>query len=516
MRKALRAGVRRHAAPAVGWAAARAVPPLTIVGLVALAAGQLDAGRAWSGATAVALAALLALALLSRAQPVSWRARSRREAALAGLASWALVLGAIALAWLEPAGDDLARSRRRAVHALIRAAARLIVHSAERLHEGAGLRVAVELPAFAAAALCALTARWLLRPASGGHGHDAEQDQAARAIIERYGEDTLIPFMLRPDKALYFAAEGVISYQVIGETAIVSGDPVAPPGRACELLGSFLKAAHERGWRVVVWGASSQQLDCCRRLGLRSLCAGEEAFVEPARFTLEGRPVRKLRQSVARARRRGFEIFALEGRELDAKLEAELHELERQWRAEHPKLIGFAMSLGEFSPEIRPDDLFVLARSPTGRLGAAMRFAACRGRLSLDTMRRVGETPNGLNEALVCRALELARERGVSEVSLNYAGLAHLLRRDGRGGGKLRARVLMALLGGRFQMQRLVRFDEKFSPYWRPRYLVYETPAALPRAVLRVLQAEGYLPSRAAPRRRRQPLPSMRPARRPA
>ena len=39
-----------------------------------------------------------------------------------------------------------------------------------------------------------------------------------------------------------------------------------------------------------------------------------------------------------------------------------------------------------------------------------------------------------------------------------------------------------------------MRFNEKFSPRWRPRYLVYESRAALPRAVVRVLQAEGYLP----------------------
>jgi len=36
--------------------------------------------------------------------------------------------------------------------------------------------------------------------------------------------------------------------------------------------------------------------------------------------------------------------------------------------------------------------------------------------------------------------------------------------------------------------------DLKFSPQWRPRYLVYESTPALPRSVLRVLQAEGYLP----------------------
>ena len=32
----------------------------------------------------------------------------------------------------------------------------------------------------------------------------------------------------------------------------------------------------------------------------------------------------------------------------------------------------------------------------------------------------------------------------------------------------------------------------RFSPAWRPRYLLYESRAALPRALFRVLQAEGY------------------------
>jgi lysyl-tRNA synthetase, class II len=60
----------------------------------------------------------------------------------------------------------------------------------------------------------------------------------------------------------------------------------------------------------------------------------------------------------------------------------------------------------------------------------------------------------------------------------------------------VRALTHLALgpLHRRFQMDRLVRFNEKFSPQWRPRYLVYESRAGLPRAVVRVLQVEGYLP----------------------
>ena len=70
------------------------------------------------------------------------------------------------------------------------------------------------------------------------------------------------------------------------------------------------------------------------------------------------------------------------------------------------------MAMGEFESGVRPRDLYLLARSPEGELRAVMRFIAHRGKLSLDTMRRVGETPNGLNEALVCRALELPGSAG--------------------------------------------------------------------------------------------------------
>jgi len=327
------------------------------------------------------------------------------------------------------------------------------------------------------------------------NSHDADELRAARRIVERHGEDSISPFILRPDKAFQFAAGGVLAYHVIRDTAVVSGDPVGPDGSAPEVLSEFLALARAEGWRVVVWAASARHLGRYRELGLGALCVGEEAVVDPARFTLEGRAVRKLRQSAHRAERRGWEITACEGRKIDAALEREMDALEVAWRSERQRLLGFAMGMGTFEPGVRPGDLYLLARSPEGELGAVMHFISHCGKLSLDTMRRVGDTPNGLNEALVCRALETARRRGVPEVSLNYAGLAHLVRPKPyrTWTERVLARVAVALLGHRFQMDRLVRFNEKFAPEWRPRYLIYESRLGLPRAVLRVLQVEGYV-----------------------
>jgi lysyl-tRNA synthetase, class II len=467
------------------WRGTRTAASLAIAALLLLATLDLAKGLAYDeAALEVSLASLIAVAL--RAFPLGSRNRPRALFVFAAVGTWALAyLGVL----IGPAATDHVGVIRRVLR-----------HTSARALGPAHLSdewiVLIEVLIGAAAVISALAIRSMLRPAAGGTGHAEHEYWEARAITERYGDDSLSPFALRPDKALHFAAGGVLAYRLIGETAVVSGDPIAPPGKAPRVLASFLALARRRGWEVALWGASSRNLDDYRALGLQARCAGEEAFVDPARFTLEGRRVRKLRQSVHRVERRGWRITACEGRDLDDALEAQLDELEAKWRAKQRRLHGFAMGMGSYTPDVRPADLYLLARSPEGDLRAAMRFIDHCGKLSLDTMRRVGDTPNGCNEALVARALELARERGVREVSLNYAGLAHLVRdtSDRTVSGHRLRRLALRALGRRFQLERLVCFNEKFHPEWRPRFLVYESPTGLPRTVMRVLQAEGYLP----------------------
>jgi lysyl-tRNA synthetase, class II len=410
-----------------------------------------------------------------------------------------------ALSWVLAAAVDLAARAARAIH------------TGEPLHPLRGARAValaggqlvapwgtvVDVLVAGALISSLFVARALRRrlPLEAGSPHEALD--RARGIVDGYGADSLSPFILRPDKSFEFAAGSVLAYRVIGETAVVSGDPVGPDSDAGIVLAQFLGRARQAGVQVALYGASDRHLRAYRAAGLHALRVGEEAVVDPTRFTLEGRPVRKLRQSVHRVQRRGWQITIHEGRQIDGELEGEIEAVEAAWRAEHPHMLGFAMSMGEFELCVRPRDVYVLARSPDGQLQAAMRFLAHREKLSLDTMRRVGETPNGLNEALVCAVLEFAREHGIPEVSLNYAGLAHLVRGAPPGGRLSRTftRALIKPLRARFQMDRLVLFNEKFSPDWRPRYLVYKSHAALPRTMLRVLQAEGYLPERRARRR---------------
>jgi lysyl-tRNA synthetase class 2 len=360
-------------------------------------------------------------------------------------------------------------------------------------------------------AAAAVFLRALLRPAQPAEGHTAAEHVRAAAIVAAHGYDSLDPFALREDKSFHFAAGGMLAYRTLRETAVVSGDPVGPPGSAPSILTSFEEYAGSRGWNVVLTGSSGRFLDSYRAAGMRTLCIGEEAIVDPQRFTLEGRSIRKVRQSTARLERHGWRIAVVHAGALDPDLTAELGAVERAWRATRPRMSGFAMTLGRlWGAEEDQHGLYVVARDGGGTLRAFLRFAEYDRGLSLDATRRFGDEPNGLTEALVVAALQYARERGLAEVSLNFAGFAHVMAAGAAASHAQRLmRRALRLFHGRFQLERLVKFSDKFSPEWRPRYLVHRSRTGLPLAALRVLQAEAYVRPPSAPRLnpRWEPLP---------
>jgi lysyl-tRNA synthetase class 2 len=282
---------------------------------------------------------------------------------------------------------------------------------------------------------------------------------------------------------------------------VVSSDPVGPPGHEPWILRDFLRHASARGWAVVVTAASERHLAAYEELGMRSLCIGNEAVVDPTTFTLEGRSMRKVRQSVHRLERRGYTVEVVRARELTAGLADELALVDMRWRTAQQRLQGFAMTLGRlWGADEDAASVYVVARGPDRRVTGFLHFVAYPDGLSLDAMRRMGGEPNGLNEALVSRALEHARELGLHEVSLNFAGFAHLMAADAA--LKRRQQLMRWVLQrahGRFQLERLASFNRKFAPTWQPRYLVYGDRTHLPVAALRVLQAEAYV---RPPRRR--------------
>jgi lysyl-tRNA synthetase, class II len=338
--------------------------------------------------------------------------------------------------------------------------------------------------------------RVLLAPSHVRDGHAPAEHARAAAIVAAYGRDSIAPFALRADKSFFFSHGGLLAYRVLRETAIVAGDPICPDGLAGEILRDFVAFASGHGWSVVLLGARDDNLPQYAALGLRTMQVGLEAVVRPRGFALEAPAAKVVRKAVRRVAREGWTVDVVPARDLTPALVASVLAVERAWRAaSRGRLHGFAWAGDRLwgAPE-DADDLYVVARSPGGELRAFQRYVPYRGGLSLDAMRRLDDRPNGISDALVAAALEHARDRGCTEVSLNFATFAHVMavetvaRRSHRA-----ARVGLRLLHGRFQLERLARFAAKFGPDWRARHLVFTSRTILPLAALRIAQAEAYV-----------------------
>ena len=447
-----------------------------------------------------ALALLLALFVVARREEFDAApepASERRVLARAGLVVSVLLLYGIAALWVNRLMADQQFTLGFALRETTRAALGLSLRGSSHLtgEFGEWFPNSVFLVGLSGAAW--LLASWLA-PWRYRLRQEARERDLARALVSAWGVDTLAPFVLRADKSYFFTEDesAFLAYKVVGGVAIVSGDPIGPPARYAELLERFIDFAHARDWRIAVLGASERCLDLYRAHGLHALYHGDEAVIDVDRFSLEGRAIRKVRQSVHRLERAGYRAEALHSGGIGPELRRELEAIARSWRGAEPER-GFVMALDALFRLEEDDALFVVGFDPDGRAAGFLHFAVCRqgGALSLSSMPRLRTTPNGFNEWLVCEAVAWAREQEFARISLNFAPFAALLAPEAELSPlqRVERRALLALKG-QFQLDNLLLFNRKFFPSWQRRFVVYERRRDLPRVGIAALAAEAYLP----------------------
>jgi lysyl-tRNA synthetase class 2 len=341
----------------------------------------------------------------------------------------------------------------------------------------------------------AARALWLwLRPLPEAAGADCDRERAAE-LVQEHGTDSLSYFALRRDKSYFFSPSGrsFLAYRVINGTALVAGDPIGEPAERSELVREFCRIARLKGWRVAIAGVSAEALVDYVHLGFKSFYLGDEAVVKPHEFSLEGRPIRKVRQSVSRLQKGGYGVRVLSTADADDQLKSDLRSVSAEWRGNWPER-GFTMAMDALFRY--PDTVLAVALDPGGRVGGFLQLVpspASEG-YSLASMRRRNDTPNGLMEFLIVETLAWAREHAVHEVSLNFAVFADFLRADDGSSKWTRALRWGLLKADRlFQLERLHSFNRKFFPHWRRRYFCFERWSDFPLAGLAYLHAESLL-----------------------
>jgi lysyl-tRNA synthetase class 2 len=316
----------------------------------------------------------------------------------------------------------------------------------------------------------------------------------ARALVDGYGSDSLSFFALRRDKSYLFSPSrrAFLAYRVVAGTALVSGDPVGDEAEIDYLLTELQRVARARGWRLAVVGASDAHLERYRAFGLKPVPIGDEAVLSPREFSLEGRPIRKVRQSVSRLHKAGYTFRVVAADEVPPELEAELEDVSASWRRGEPER-GFSMTIDDLHT---PGTVLALAEDAECRVGGFLHLApsGAGDGWSLSAMRRRPDAPNGLTEFLVVETLGWARDMGASELSLNFCALTDFLAPE-RATTPVRRVVRRGILlaDNVFQLERLYSFNRKFFPEWRRRYICVERLTDLPAVGLAYLRAESLL-----------------------
>ncbi|MFF4701880.1 phosphatidylglycerol lysyltransferase domain-containing protein [Streptomyces sp. NPDC001288] len=326
-----------------------------------------------------------------------------------------------------------------------------------------------------------------------------DDEKRLRELLERHGErDSLGYFALRREKSVVWSPTGkaAVAYRVVGGVSLASGDPIGDPEAWPGAIVPWLEEARAHGWIPAVMGASEEAGTVYARHGLDALELGDEAIVEVAEFTLEGRAMRTVRQAHNRVGRAGYSVRIRRHEDIPADEMAHLLRRADDWRDGATER-GFSMALGRLGDGRDGRCVMLECTDGDGRLRALLSFVPWGpGGLSLDLMRRDRDSDNGLMEFMVIELLRRAREIRITQVSLNFAMFRSVFERGARlgAGPVLRLwRSLLSFFSRWWQIESLYRANAKYRPIWEPRFLLFEKTADLPRIGLASARAEGFL-----------------------
>jgi lysyl-tRNA synthetase, class II len=344
-----------------------------------------------------------------------------------------------------------------------------------------------------------VTAYLFLRPAKPAARASQADARHIRDLLGRYGDlDSLGYFALRSDKNVIWSPTGkaCIGYRVVSGVMLASGDPIGDPEAWPGAMHAFLDEAARHAWVPAVMGCGELGAEIwCREGGLTALEIGDEAIVEVASFTLQGRAMRNVRQMVARVCRQGYVADIRRVADIDRDEIDRIVSRADSWRGS-PTERGFSMALGRVGG-VGDGQCVVATATENGVLRGLLHFVPWGSDgLSLDLMRRDRNAQPGVNDFLIVEAIKAAHELGVKRISLNFAVFRSALERGERigAGPVLRLwRQFLLFISRWFQIESLYKFNAKFCPAWVPRFCVFPGPRDAVRVGVAALEAEAFL-----------------------
>jgi lysylphosphatidylglycerol synthetase-like protein (DUF2156 family) len=272
----------------------------------------------------------------------------------------------------------------------------------------------------------------------------------------------------------------------------VGADPIGPPNRIKDCLLLFLEFCEAERLSPCFLGINRHHLDLYRELSLRILKIGEEALL-----SLPGFDVSELKRKVRRAERHclnlGITSAIYPAFDLPRNFRDQAMQVSEEWiRDRGGSEQGFSMTLGRFPHPEDADVRVIVALSGARVIGFLTLVPVYNlGGWSLDMMRRLTDSPNGLTEFMLIQAARALQGEGWEFMSLNFAALSNTEPWvDEPRAITLLRRFCFENLSWLFQLKSLYRFNAKLKPNWESRYLAFRDLSAVGPIALAIIQSE--------------------------
>ncbi len=303
-----------------------------------------------------------------------------------------------------------------------------------------------------------------------------------------------------------------------GRSRIVMGDPLGTRPCDADLLWQFVEQAEDQGMRPVFYQISIAEMPRLVDMGFKLYKLGEEARVDLAEFKMEGGPAKTLRKARSRCQREGYKFIVWTPEQVTAHM-PKLQAISDAWLSQHGSgEKGF--SLGSFKPDYLSRMSCAVVLDPQGEPIAFANIVqtAHKQELSVDLMRHIPDTLNGVMDMIFTELILMGKEQGYRYFNLGMAPLSGISTHPlAPLWNKIAARIFRRG-GALYNFQGLRSYKEKFCPEWSPRYIAVLHLWALPSALidattligggLRNTISKASTPPSTAP----EPAPPLRPA----
>jgi lysyl-tRNA synthetase class 2 len=157
---------------------------------------------------------------------------------------------------------------------------------------------------------------------------------------------------------------------------------------------------------------------------------------------------------------------------------------------------GFSMTLGRMFDPADTGLLLAVCFDGGGTPQAFNQYvpASAIGGYSLDVMRRTADpdAPNGLTDFVIIETINWMNHHGFRGLGLNFATMRAVLAGElGSGPWRSVERRTLHHFSDTMQIESLWKFNQKYDPLWRPRYVVTDCLLNRPRAGVAIARAES-------------------------